>query len=373
MTLAATLERHPHARAVLEPAVPPQGSPSHAYLFHGPAGSGKASAARAFAAELLAEGSADPEGARARVLRSAHPDLTWVVPTGAAIMRVEDVEEPVVGAATRTPFEARRRVFVLEGVDTMNDQAANRMLKTLEEPPAFAHLLLLTDRPGEVLPTIWSRCQEVRFDAPPVEQLEATLASRVDQHTAHACARLALGDGDRALALALGEGPALRAAAEALARAALAGDVSGAPWTAILGRARKLGDAAQHEVEQRAKEDAEILPQRERRRAEREGADAAKRAGRRARATALDDALRLAGLWLRDVAALADGAEDLVLATDRLEALREDAKGRDPHRLREAIELIDETRAALVQVNVTEDLALEALAYRLSEKLATAA
>lgn len=370
MTLAATLERHPHARAVLEPALPPHGSPSHAYLFHGPAGAGKASAARAFAAELLAEGSPDPESARARTLRGAHPDLTWVVPTGAAIMRVEDVEEPVVGAATRTPFEARRRVFVLEGVDAMNDQAANRMLKTLEEPPAFAHLVLLTDRPGEVLPTIWSRCQEVRFDAPTPEQLEAMLAARVDAETARACARLALGDGDRALALALGEGPALRAAAEAYARAALSGDVSGAPWAAILKRARELGDSAQAQVEEQAKAEAEVLPQRERRRAEREGADAAKRAGRRARTEALDEALRLAGLWLRDVAAASDGAEDVVYASDRLDVLREHAQGREPQRLRAGIELIDETRAALVMVHVTDELALEALAYRLASALA---
>jgi len=370
MTLAATLERHPHARAVLEPALPPHGSPSHAYLFHGPAGSGKASAARAFAAELLAEGSPDPEGARARVLRGAHPDLTWVVPTGAREMRREDVDEPVVGAASRTPFEASRRVFVLERVDAMNDQAANRMLKTLEEPPAFAHLVLLTDRPGDVLPTIWSRCQEVRFDAPPAERLEAELASRVDPQTARACARLALGDGDRALALAFGEGPALRAAAEAYARAALSGDVSSAPWTAILKRARELGDAAQTQVEEQAKADAEVLPQRERKRAEREGADAAKRAGRRARTEALDEALRLAGLWLRDVAAVTDGAEDVVHATDRLDALRGDAEARDPHRLRAGIELIDATRAAIVTVHVTEELALEALAYRLVPALA---
>ena len=64
-----------------------------------------------------------------------HPDLTWVAPSGAAEMLVADIEEPVVAAATRTPFEARRRVFVIERAETMNDQAANRMLKTLEEPP----------------------------------------------------------------------------------------------------------------------------------------------------------------------------------------------------------------------------------------------
>jgi DNA polymerase III subunit delta' len=261
-------------------------------------------------------------------------------------------------------------VFVLEGVDTMNDQAANRMLKTLEEPPAFAHLVLLTDRPGDVLPTIASRCQPVRFDAAPPEAIEALLSSRVDQDTARACSRLALGDGDRALALALGEGPALRAAVEAYARGCLAGDVAKTPWMALLARAKDLGDVAQGEVEAKTKADAEVLPERERKRAEREGADAAKRAGRRARTRTLDEALLLTGLWLRDVACVVDGAEDVVHATDRLAELRADAEGRDTHKLRRGVELVDETRAALT-VNVTEELALEALAYRLVALLAT--
>src|SRR5947208_16869764 len=167
------LERHPHARAVLR-----LDAPSHAYLFHGPAGAGKRDVARAFAAELLADGVADPDNARARAMRDAHPDLTWVAPSGAADMLVSDIDEPVVAAATRTPFESNRRVFVIERADTMNDQAANRMLKTLEEPPTFAHLLLLTDRPGEILPTIASRCQLVRFDAPP----PAEIAARLREH-----------------------------------------------------------------------------------------------------------------------------------------------------------------------------------------------
>src|SRR6202047_4098188 len=162
---------HPHARAVLGPALPPHGEPSHAYLFHGPAGTGKRTIARAFAADLLADGAPDPAGVRERVRRGSHADLTGGTPSGAAEMRVSDVEEPVVAAAARTPFESSRRVFVIEAVDTMNDQAANRMLKTLEEPPAFVHLLLLTDRPHDVLATIASRCQAVRFDPLPARRI----------------------------------------------------------------------------------------------------------------------------------------------------------------------------------------------------------
>jgi len=364
------LERHPHARAVLNAAVPPQGTPSHAYLFHGPAGSGKSAAARAFAAELLAEGSPDPQRTRERVLRGSHPDLTWVVPSGAHELRREDVEGPVVGAASRTPFEARRRVFVIERADTMNDPAANSMLKTLEEPASFAHLVLLTDRPTEVLPTIASRCLPVRFDAPTADELASRLmAEGVAEETARACGRLALGDATRAQALALGDGPALRAAAEGYVRAALRDKLADRPWTAILQRARALGDGAQREVEERVGAEAEHLPQRERRRAQREGAADAKRAHRRAARAALDEALRLSGLWLRDMACVLDGAEDLVHATDRLPALREDAAARSVHRLREGVALVDETRAALA-VNVGEELQLEALAYRLARELA---
>ncbi len=161
------IDAHPHARAVLGPVLQGTVGPSHAYLFHGPAGTGKRAVARAFAAALLADGARTPGTVAERVARDSHPDLTWVTPSGAAEMLVADIEEPVVAAATRTPFESARRVFVIESADAMNDQAANRMLKTLEEPPAFAHLLLLTDRREDVLATIASRCQLVRFDPLP--------------------------------------------------------------------------------------------------------------------------------------------------------------------------------------------------------------
>ena len=167
--------------------------PSHAYLFHGPAGTGKRSIARAFAAALLAQGASDPGEVAARVARGAHPDLTWVTASGATEMLVADIEQPVVAAAARTPFESTRRVFVIEAAHTLNDQAANRMLKTLEEPAAFVHLLLLSDRPDEVMPTIASRCQHVRFDPLPA----AVIAERLDGSDAErllACSRLALGD-----------------------------------------------------------------------------------------------------------------------------------------------------------------------------------
>ena len=364
-------ERHPHARAVLGAALAPGGAPSHAYLFCGPAGSGKRTVARAFATALLTEGSADPEGAAARVAHGAHPDLTWVAPASSAGILVGDVDEAVVAGAARTPFEARRRVFVVEDADELNDQAANRMLKTLEEPPSFAHLLLLTARPGEVLPTIVSRCQPVRFDAPSVAQIEARLERHgVQPAAADACARLGLGDAKRALALALGDGPALRACAEALARACISGSLASRPWQEVLKRAREHGAAAAEAVEARAAEEVEVVPKKERKRIEREYGERAKRAQRRAMQTALDQGLELTGLWLRDVACVVDGMPELALNSDRAAELRADAgEVRSSAALREGQLVVEETRRRL-DLNVSEELALEQLASRIARLVA---
>src|SRR4051794_32682056 len=210
MTVLAGTEDHPHARMVLGSALA-SGSPSHAYLFHGPPGTGKRTAARALAAELLAEGEDDPGAARTRAMHGTHPDLTWVKPTGAHVMRVSDVDQAVVSAAGRTPFESKRRVFVLERVDTMNDEVANRLLKTLEEPASFVHLILLTDALGQVLETVVSRCQLVRFDPLSPERIAAKLeAEGLDPTRAGACGRLALGNASRARFLASDEGAGLR-------------------------------------------------------------------------------------------------------------------------------------------------------------------
>ena len=365
----SVLEAHPHAAAVLGAAL--RGRPSHAYLFHGPAGSGKREAAREFAAELLSRESPDPGNARARVLAGVHPDLTWVAPSGAHIMLRGDVDQSVVAAAGHTPFEAGYRVFVLERVDTMDDPAANTLLKTLEEPPAYVVLILLTDRATQVLPTITSRCQGVRFDPLPPLKLAERLESRgVAPAAARACARLSLGDGERALALALGDGPALRARAEAFARAPLRGTTGRErPWGEVLAAARAAGQAAEAELEEALATELEYLPKKEHKRKQTEYGERARRANRRAQTGVLDHALQLASLWYRDLACLVADAEELALATDRLEELRADAVGREAAALTDAVELVEDTRMRL-PFNVSDDLALQALAYRLERALA---
>ena len=357
-------EHHPQARMVLGSAL--EGAPSHAYLFHGPAGTGKRTVARAFAAELLADGDPDPEGVRHRVATGSHPDLTWMRPSGAHVMRTDDVDGPVVAAASRTPFEARRRVFVLERVDTMNDEVANRMLKTLEEPAAFVHLILLTDALGRVLETVVSRCQLVRFDALPADRIAAALRDEgIPAERAVSCGRLALGNADRARYLASQEGEALRAEVERFLEASLEGG-DGEPWRPLLDRAERRCAEAEEEAAVERERRLELEPKgRERRALERSLEEAAKRDARRARTEVLDLALTLTALGFRDLVCLTEGADDAVLAVDRAPALAERARGRDPRRLRQAAERCEDVRQSL-ELNVTEDLALSALGFRLA-------
>ena len=279
-------------------------------------------------------------------------------------MLVSDIEEPVLGVVSRTPFEARRRVFVLEQADAMGEATANRLLKVLEEPPDFAHFVLLTARPGEVLPTVASRCLHVRFEAPQLDALLALLHERgVDGDYAQACARLALGDADRALMLASADGRELRAAAEQFAAAALRDELAGAPWSELIALARRAGASAGEQLGESHQRTLELSARADRGRLAREHEERVRRVERRTRAATLDLALSLVGLCYRDGAAVASGAPELVHAVDRREQLAQLAQAGGV--LLRALELVEETRAA-VAVNVGEELALEALAYRIA-------
>ena len=177
------LENHPHARVVLAPRrAPTPGRRTHTcFMARAAPASGRRPAR--LPPSFWRPGRRTRTGARARVRSGTHPDLTWITPSGAHEILVSDIDGPVVASASKTPFESSRRVFVIERVDELGDEAANRMLKTLEEPASFVHLILLTDRLGEVLPTIRSRCQLVRFDAHPRSRSRPSSSSKGSPRT----------------------------------------------------------------------------------------------------------------------------------------------------------------------------------------------
>jgi DNA polymerase-3 subunit delta' len=334
--------------------------PSHAYLFRGPRGAGKRAAARAFAAEIVATGSADPADARRRALLdpSPHPDLVWLAPRGAQHL-VEEVRERVIRAAAYRPFEGSKRVFVIEAAEAMRDESQNALLKTLEEPPGFVHLILLSSEPEGLLETIASRCQPVDFAPLPAAVLEAELGEG-----SAAAAHLAAGDLERARLLLSPRGSELRGEAERCLAAALAGEVATAPWRRLLDGAEAAGTEVEEETRALLEEETKSGMKR----TARDIADESKRAGRRRRTEILDLGLELCALWLRDLAALAAGAEDVVFNRDRLDVLRAQAAGLEPGRARGGAEIVQETRRSL-DLNVSEELALEALFFRLERLL----
>src|ERR1700743_353171 len=165
-TLGERTEHQGRARVALTAGL--AHGPSHAYLFRGPRGAGKRAAARAFAAEIAAAGAADPDDARRRALLdpSPHPDLVWLAPRGAQHM-VDEVRERVIRDSVYRAFDGEHRVFVSEPAEAMRDESQNALLKTLEEPPSYVHMTLLTSEPDGLLETIASGCHPGAFPRPP--------------------------------------------------------------------------------------------------------------------------------------------------------------------------------------------------------------
>ena len=185
----------------------------HAYLFSGPVGAPLVDTAIALAAALncqVAKGGGCGEcDSCAKIIGGIHPDVVTLVREGAAnIVPIESVRSQVLGRIGLPPHEADVRVFIVEEATAMAPPAANALLKTLEEPPPRTLFVLCTTAPEQLLPTIRSRCQRVRFgggaglvDADPsraerISKLGEELAG--DHHDPSLPTRVAEGKGDAA-------------------------------------------------------------------------------------------------------------------------------------------------------------------------------
>jgi DNA polymerase III subunit delta' len=226
--------------------------PSHAYLIVGPRGSGVEIAARAFAAMLIG---VDDERGMALVARGVHPDVVEFEPGGASYRVKDDVRERILPEAARAPIEAERKALVLFEAERLRgnqNESANAMLKTLEEPPARTVMVLVTSAPDDLLETIRSRCQRIDFD--PVSDrtvLEALEGEGIASEIATTAAALGGGQVARARALA---GP-LRALREAFASAPARVDGTGATALALAEELSAAVDAAAAEVAARHAEE----------------------------------------------------------------------------------------------------------------------
>lgn len=304
---------------------------AHAYLFDGPPGVGKRSAAVGLGLALACPRSPG-RGCGAcdvcrRILAGNHPDVRTIAAATAQIL-IEQAQEIVLLAATR-PHEAPARVLIIDEADRLNPNAANCLLKTLEEPTQANHLVLVTAAPDRLLPTIRSRTQRVRFVpvAPPT-LVEIAVRRGADRARAETAAALAGGSVARLLELAAGSD-------EAQAESA-------ALWQTVTDWRRAAAGRAVGPI-----------------------FDAASGYGDKESKAGLPEIVALLGRFYRDTLALASGAPDLVLLRERapeMERLAQAAARAHPDLapLRRALAAVLEADAALA-ANVNPALAIERL------------
>ncbi len=167
------------------------------YLLCGPDGVGVESLARELAQALLCDNSDRPCGSCrpcSRVATGIHADYAQLVPSGASLTIGIDEVRDLKSAASLEPFEGHTRVFVIEGVEAMTAEAANALLKLLEEPPDKGTFVMTTSNEDLVPETIRSRCQTLRLRPVPFREVEAAMvADGLDAEAASSFARMSGG------------------------------------------------------------------------------------------------------------------------------------------------------------------------------------
>ncbi len=301
---------------------------SHAYLFTGPPQVGKTTMALAFARALNCDEENPPCGtcvACGKAERGSHPDIRLVTPgygsdkkspAGGTTLGIDDIRAVRREAAT-TPYEGRWKVFVLAEAEAMTREAANALLKTLEEPPGYV-VLLLTAVDSVALPsTVVSRCRSFGLRLVPAEDIAAALVTRWEQEAERAAFLAGLSGGRIGWAVAAAQDDAvLKAREETIA--VLAG----------------------------------VLPQG---RAERFFA-----AERLARRADLGMVLETWRAWWRDLLLVQEGATEGLVNLDQREALAAEAEFYSLQEIAGAVAALGETQRHLDR-NVNPRLALEVL------------
>lgn len=375
----ASIPGQERAKAFFERAVR-DGSLSHAYLLAGPAGLAKTAFARELGAGLVTPcGGCGACADCARAGRGVHPDL-HVLEREGDVYRVEQIA-PVVADLSLRPFSAAHRVWVIPEVEYLNPQSANKLLKSIEEPPSYVVFILVTDRLERVLPTIVSRCQTVEFRPLSDTEVSAYLVERhgLDAATAEALARLSRGSVERAARFAEDTvGPRRRE--EYLRHVALLaagarpadGPEPGAAFIGVLERQQaEIAAVLEEDLARRFADLERQFQDKKELKWYREQAESrAKREEARRRRLAAHDALDLLVSWVRDLWVVASGASDVLWNSDHRDVLVEAVVATPEHYVR-LLGVAAKTRQDLY-LNIDQKLALQAMFARFEEVSASA-
>ena len=184
---------------------------SHAYIINGPEKSGKMMLAEAFAAALQCEkGEAEPclecHSCKQAVGRN-QPDILYVRHEKPGTISVDDIRTQLNNDIVIKPYSSKYKVYIVDEAQKMNVQAQNALLKTIEEPPAYAIIILLTTNADSFLPTILSRCVTLNIKAVADEVIKKFLMKeyRIPDYQAEVCVAFAQGNVGKAIALASSE------------------------------------------------------------------------------------------------------------------------------------------------------------------------
>ena len=197
-----------HAQAVahLENAIK-QNKVSHAYIFNGEKGCGKKMLALEFARMLQCQEEGRPCGKCRSCLQAEsgnHPDIIKITHEKPGSIGVDDIREQLIGDVQIKPYSSPYKVYIVPDAEKMTVQAQNALLKTIEEPPAYAVILLLTTNASAFLPTILSRCVMLTLKPVPDEQVRSYLMEHVQipDYQADICVAFAQGNIGKAVELA---------------------------------------------------------------------------------------------------------------------------------------------------------------------------
>lgn len=184
---------------------------SHAYILNGPEYSGKMMLAEAFAAALQCEGEGEKPCMACRSCRQAadhnQPDIIYVQHEKPNTIAVDDIRTQVNNDIVIKPYSSRHKVYIVDEAEKMNQQAQNALLKTIEEPPAYAVILLLTTNADSFLQTILSRCITLNLKAVKEDVIREYLMKhyRIPDYQADVCAAFSQGNVGKAVQLASSE------------------------------------------------------------------------------------------------------------------------------------------------------------------------
>lgn len=306
---------------------------SHAYIIEGEKGSGKKMLAEAFAKILQCEQKKENQEEACGICTSCkqmenknHPDVVWVPHEKPNVISVKEVREQMVNTIDVMPYKGPYKIYIVDEAEKMNIAAQNAVLKTIEEPPPYGIILLLTTNRGVFLPTILSRCILLTVKPVPNQQIRQYLMEHwsIEEKTADFCVDISMGNIGKAVDAALSE-----------------------EFTKIRQFARSVLPYI-HELEP-----YEIAEKVKQLKNEKEN---------------VQDFLDMMFMWFRDLLVLktCDQQNLLIFKEDYL-FLKKQSKNISYERLNEAFGDIEQTRTRL-RANVNFDSSLEVLLIKLSNK-----